>query len=129
MNLDIVLFISLNSLRIKKYTFQTQEKIGSFSFSSPNDHQELIGTDLEKKNLLNTFLKLDLSKTPMNSSLRVWILNFSWLRSKTHLKWSQQSLRFSLGETTGYKPVWLEQEVLGKGIVKDIAANSQLPCG
>lgn len=69
MNLDIVLFISLNSLRIKKYTFQTQEKIGSFSFSSPNDHQELIGTDLgEKKNLLNTFLKLDLSKTPMNSS-------------------------------------------------------------
>lgn len=68
MNLDIVLFISLNSLRIKKYTFQTQEKIGSFSFSSPNDHQELIGTDLGKKNLLNTFLKLDLSKTPMNSS-------------------------------------------------------------
>lgn len=59
MNLDIVLFISLNLLRIKKYTFQTQEKIGSFSFSFP--HQQLIGTDLEKKNLVNTFLKLDLS--------------------------------------------------------------------
>lgn len=31
------------------YTFQTQEKIGSFSFSFPYDHQQLIGTDRGKK--------------------------------------------------------------------------------